>query len=147
MCACVWTANTHSYIMGLMSSHCSNTMAVRRADDDITGRVREKEEFSAFVSLSVDTGRSSLVCWARCSVLYSVIHPSTICQPPCMMTHTHMQIMEIQANISSPYERPQGDDEAASSSSSRSVCPAGFKLRRVSETQAVGEEASQTQNI
>lgn len=62
-------------------------------------------------------------------------------------SHTHMQIMEIQANISSPYERPQGDDEAASSSSSRSVCPAGFKLRRVSETQAVGEEASQTQNI
>lgn len=53
------------------------------------GRVREKEEFSAFVSLSVDTGCSSLVCWARCSVLYSVIHPSTICQPPCMMTHTH----------------------------------------------------------
>lgn len=62
-------------------------------------------------------------------------------------SHTHMQIMEIQANISSPYERPQGDDEAASSSSSRSVCPAGVKLRRVSETQAVGEEASQTRNI
>lgn len=109
------------------------------------GRVREKEEFSAFVSLSVDTGCSSLVCWARCSVLYSVIHPSTICQPPCMMTHTHTcrlwkyrLILALHMSVHRAMMKQH---------LRRSVCPAGFKLRRVSETQAVGEEASQTQNI
>lgn len=114
------------------------------------GRVREKEEFSAFVSLSVDTGCSSLVCWARCSVLYSVIHPSTICQPPCMMTHTHTcrlwkyrLILALHMSV----HRAMMKQHLLPPVALFVLQVLNWDVSVKPRVQAVGEEASQTQNI
>lgn len=91
MCACVWTANTHSYIMGLMSSHCFNTMAVRRADDDITEVVSERRRNSA--RLFLYQWILGVVHWfvghaVACCTLSSTRRPS-VSLHAWWLTHTH----------------------------------------------------------